>query len=182
MTGDSAYPFDTTARPITGAGHRRVRGLRGEFADQAVGIGGDIVGRLDHQPLQRPAIRRNPLLQALLHPLHDQRVLLHARDRVGALARRQVRNKVEAGVALLVEIENLDRVGKEQLEPGEVVAHVFDQLVVARRMRAMRLVDQQPAIGGAIERRRLPPRRRQRLVIAEHGFPCGRECGGSISG
>ena len=37
----------------------------------------------------------------------------------------------------------------------------------------MRLVDQQPAIGGAIEHRRLPPRRRQRLVIAEHGLPCG---------
>src|SRR5947209_15810573 len=40
-------------------------------------------------------------------------------------------------------------------------------------MRAVRLVDQQAAVGGAVERRRLPPWRGQRLVIAEHGFPGG---------
>jgi hypothetical protein len=57
---------------------RRVGGLGRELADQAVGIGGDIVGGLQHQPFQRPAIGRDTSLQALLHPLHDQRVLLHA--------------------------------------------------------------------------------------------------------
>ena len=38
-------------------GDRRVGGLRREFTDQAVGIGRDTVRRVDHQPLQRPAIR-----------------------------------------------------------------------------------------------------------------------------
>ncbi len=35
---------------------RRVGGLGGEFPDQAIGVGGHAVGRLDHQALQRPAI------------------------------------------------------------------------------------------------------------------------------
>jgi hypothetical protein len=35
---------------------RRVGGLRGEFADQSIGVGGHGVRRLQHQPLQRPAI------------------------------------------------------------------------------------------------------------------------------
>src|SRR5450432_755488 len=40
-------------------------------------------------------------------------------------------------------------------------------------MRAVRLVDQLTPIGGAIEHRYLPPRRRQRLVVAEHALPGG---------
>ena len=63
--------------------------------------------------------------------------------------------------------------GKERLEPRDVVAHVLDQLLIARGMRAMRLVDQRAAIGGAIEHDLLPPWRRQRLVIAEHALPGG---------
>src|SRR3954463_2981373 len=39
-------------------------------------------------------------------------------------------------------------------------------------MRAMRLVDQQAAIGGTVEQWSLPPRRRHRLVVAEHSLPC----------
>src|SRR4051794_17043495 len=35
----------------------------------------------------------------------------------------------------------------------------------------MRLVDQQPAVSGAIEQRGLPPGCRQRPVIAEYGLP-----------
>jgi hypothetical protein len=35
----------------------------------------------------------------------------------------------------------------------------------------MRLIDQSPTIGRAIEGRRLPPRRSDRLKIAEHGSP-----------
>jgi hypothetical protein len=35
----------------------------------------------------------------------------------------------------------------------------------------MRLVDQGAPIGGAVEHDLLPPRRRQRLVIAEHALP-----------
>ena len=63
--------------------------------------------------------------------------------------------------------------GKERLEPRDVVAHVLDQLLVARGMRAVRLVDQRAAIGGAVEHHLLPPWRRQRLVIAEHALPGG---------
>ena len=37
-------------------GDRRIGGLGRELADQAVGIGRDIVRGLDHQPLQRPAV------------------------------------------------------------------------------------------------------------------------------
>src|SRR3954469_24784143 len=40
-------------------------------------------------------------------------------------------------------------------------------------MRTMRLVDQQAAIGGAVEQWRLTPRRRHRLVIAIHRLPGG---------
>ncbi len=83
----------------------RVGRLRGEFADQAIGIGGHGVGRLQHQPLQPPAVGRNPPLQALLHPLHDQRVFLHPGDRIGFFARRQFGNMGERGVALAVELE-----------------------------------------------------------------------------
>jgi hypothetical protein len=36
--------------------HRRVGSLRREFTNQAVGIGGDRVGRLNHQTFQRPAV------------------------------------------------------------------------------------------------------------------------------
>src|SRR5579859_7654605 len=38
-------------------------------------------------------------------------------------------------------------------------------------MRAVRLVDQLPSIGGAIEYHFLPPWRRQHGVIAEHALP-----------
>jgi len=41
---------------------RRIGGLCREFADQAVGIGRNIVRGLDHQPFQRPAIGRDPPL------------------------------------------------------------------------------------------------------------------------
>jgi hypothetical protein len=36
----------------------------------------------------------------------------------------------------------------------------------------MRLVDQRAAVGGSVEYYRLPPRRKQRLVITPHAFPC----------
>ena len=82
----SYQPLHAHGTPDHGlGGDRRIGGLRREFADQAVGVGCDVVGRLDHQPLQRPAIGRDPPLQALLDPLHDQRVLFHAGDRVSAL-------------------------------------------------------------------------------------------------
>ena len=61
--------------------------------------------------------------------------------------------------------------GEERLEPGDVVAHIFDQLRIARGMRAMRLVDQLPSIGGAIEHRPADATARHRLVIAEHALP-----------
>ena len=154
-------------------GDRRVRGLRGEFADQSVGVGRHVVRRLQHQPFQRPAVGRDSALQALLHPLHDQGVLLHAGDRVGAFARRQFRDVRKAGVALAVEIDHAHGSGEERLEPGDVVAHVVDQLRIARGMRAVRLVDQHAPIGGAVEHHLLPPRRRQRLIIAEHALPGG---------
>src|SRR5258706_13334988 len=38
-------------------------------------------------------------------------------------------------------------------------------------MRTVRLVDQQAAIGGAVEYHLLPPGRRKRLIVAEHAFP-----------
>src|SRR5438132_7053511 len=38
-------------------------------------------------------------------------------------------------------------------------------------MRAVRFVDQEAAIGGSIEYRRLTPRRRDRFVVAEYAFP-----------
>ena len=44
---------------------------------------------------------------------------------------------------------------------------------IARGMRAVRLVDQRAAIGGAVEHDLLPPWRRQRLVVAEHALPGG---------
>ena len=161
-----------TARPITGCA--ATGGLAVCAASSPIRRSASaamIVRRLEHQPFQRPAVRRNPPLQALLHPLHDQAVLLHAGDRVGALARRQFRNVREAGVALPVEIDHPHGDGKERLEAGDVVAHVVHQLRIARGVRAVRLVDQQAPIGGAIEHRRLPPWRRQRLVIAEHALP-----------
>src|ERR1700687_649600 len=37
----------------------------------------------------------------------------------------------------------------------------------------MRLVNQLPSIGGAIERRSLPPWRSKRLIVAEHALPGG---------
>ena len=74
-------------------------------------------------------------------------------------------------VALAVEIENPYRNLEERLDAREVVAHVFDQLGIARRMRAVRLVDQQTAVGSAIEVDLAPPWRRERLVIAEHALP-----------
>jgi hypothetical protein len=40
-------------------------------------------------------------------------------------------------------------------------------------MRTVWLVDQQPAIGGAVEYHLLPPRRRKRLIVAEHALPRG---------
>src|SRR3977135_2891327 len=40
-------------------------------------------------------------------------------------------------------------------------------------MRAVRLVDQGTPVSGAVEHDLLPPRRRQRLVIAEHALPGG---------
>src|SRR6266404_3240697 len=40
-------------------------------------------------------------------------------------------------------------------------------------MRTVRLVDQLAPIGGAIERRRLPPWRGKRRVVAEHALPGG---------
>src|SRR6266849_3780765 len=40
-------------------------------------------------------------------------------------------------------------------------------------MRTVWLVDQHAAIGSAVERRLLPPGRRQRLIVAEHAFPGG---------
>src|SRR5216684_8081754 len=40
-------------------------------------------------------------------------------------------------------------------------------------MRTVRLVDQLASVGGAIERRRLPPWRGERRVVAEHGLPGG---------
>src|SRR5712675_914618 len=40
-------------------------------------------------------------------------------------------------------------------------------------MRTVWLVDQQAAIGRAVECRLLPPGRRKRLIVAEHAFPRG---------
>src|SRR5229473_8558123 len=40
-------------------------------------------------------------------------------------------------------------------------------------MRTVRLVDQLASVGGAIERRRLPPWRGKRRVITEHALPGG---------
>src|SRR5207253_2434580 len=85
-------------------------------------------------------------------------------DGVVAFSRRQFRNQVETGAALLVELDHLNRGGKERIEPRDVVAHVLDQLVIARRMRAVRLVDQEAAVSGAVEQWRLPPRRRQQQL------------------
>ena len=60
--------------------------LRGEFADQPVGVGGDVIRRLITSR-SAPAVGRDPALQALLHPLHDQGIFFHAGDRVAAFAR-----------------------------------------------------------------------------------------------
>ena len=75
-------PYDRLRRD------RWIRRLRGEFADQSISVGRDVIRRLDHQPFQPPAIGRDPPLQALLHPLHDQGIFFHAGDRVAAFARR----------------------------------------------------------------------------------------------
>src|SRR5258706_12397556 len=40
-------------------------------------------------------------------------------------------------------------------------------------MRTVRLVDQQTAIGGAVEYHLLPPGRSKRLIVAEHALPRG---------
>ena len=111
---------------------RWIRGLRREFADQPIGVSRDVVRRLDHQPLQRPAIGRDPLLQALLHPLHDHGVLFHTCDRVGAFARRQFGNQLQTGVTFFVEIDYPYGVGEERIEPRDVVAHVIHQLRITR--------------------------------------------------
>ena len=78
----TVFVDDARAMPFT-------RELCGKLADQSVGIGRHAIRRLDHQPLQRPAVRGDSLLQALLHPLYDQGIIFHARDGVGALARGQ---------------------------------------------------------------------------------------------
>ena len=96
------------------------------FADQPVGVSRDVVRRLDHEPFQRPAVRRYSLF-----PLHDQGILLHAGDRVGAFARRQFRHKRKAGVAFLVELEHTHGIGEERFEPSDVIAHIIDQLRIA---------------------------------------------------
>ena len=162
---------------------RRIGGQRGKFVDQPVGFGRDVIGPLNHQPLQRPAVRRNSPLLALLDPLHDQRVLFHAGDRIRALARRQLRDVGEARIALPVEIEHARGGGIERLEAGDVVAHIVDQYGIARGVRTVRLVDQLASVGGAVEHRPSaamakprPDSRRTRL------FQAGRECGGSIKG
>ena len=123
-------------------GDRRMRRQRGKLADQAIGVGRHVIRRLQHQPLQRPMIGRDSALQALLHPLHDQGVLFHAGDRVGALAWRQFGNMREAGVALAVEVEHAHGGGEKRIESRDVVAHIVDQLRIARGVRTMRLVDQ----------------------------------------
>src|SRR5258706_8721399 len=79
----------------------------------------------------------------------------------------------ERGVALAVELEHGDGAGVEQLEARDIVAQIVDQLRVARGMRAMRLVDQCPSVGRAVENNRLAPRRSDRLKVAEHGSPGG---------
>src|SRR6266403_813670 len=40
-------------------------------------------------------------------------------------------------------------------------------------MRTVWLVDQQAAIGSAVEYHLLPPGRGKRLIVAEHALPCG---------
>jgi hypothetical protein len=79
----------------------------------------------------------------------------------------------KTGVALAVELEHARGAGEERLESRDVVAHIVDQLRVARGIRTMRLVDQLTPIGGAIERHLVPPWRSDRCVIAEHALPCG---------
>ena len=71
-----------------GRGHRGIGGQRREVPDQAVCVGRHTIRRLNHQMLKRPAIGRDPLLEALLHLLHDQSVFLHAGDGVSVLTRR----------------------------------------------------------------------------------------------
>src|ERR1700754_2530273 len=78
----------------------------------------------------------------------------------------------ETGVTLLVEVEHVDGGSEERLEPRDIVTHVVGQLSVARRVRAVRLVDQHPSVGRPIEYDNPPPWRRQRLVVAEHALPC----------
>ncbi len=152
-------------------GDRRIGGLRGEFTDQAVGIGCDIVGRLDHQSLQRPAIGRNALLQALLDPLHDHCVLFHAGDRIGRS--RGDSSDTIFRLALRLRSSSMMRAAeaKNGSNRADVVADVLDQLLIARGVRAVRLVDQRASVSGAVEHHLLPPWRRQRLVIAEHALP-----------
>src|SRR3974390_3676469 len=79
----------------------------------------------------------------------------------------------KARISLPVEIDNLDRGCVKRLVSRQVVAHVIDQLHIARGVRAVRLIDQEASIGGAIEHHPLSPGRRQWLVIAEHALPGG---------
>ena len=78
---------------------------------------------------------------------------------------------LETGAALAVEFDHALGDGEERLEPRDVVADVVDELLIARGVRAVRLVDQRPAVHGAVEHDLLPPWRGQRLVIAEHALP-----------
>jgi hypothetical protein len=66
-------------------------------------------------------------------------------------ARRQFRHQFRLALRLRSSSMTRTAEGKERLEPGDVVAHVLDQLLIARGVRAVRLVDQLAAIGGAVE-------------------------------
>src|ERR1700752_3758408 len=106
-----------------------------------------------------------------MDPMHDEGVFLHAGNRVGPLAGRQFGNVSKARVALAVKVEYPASRGVERLEACKIVAHVIDELGIARGVRAVWLIDQQASIGGAVEPHLLTPGRWQYLVVAEHALP-----------
>jgi len=98
-------------------------------------------------------------------------VLADARHRADPFRRAQGRDKLHALLAALIDIDDAARGGEERIDAHDVVAHIVDQLVVARRRRAMERADQVRVIGGRIEGPQRAPKDAILAVFEDHGIP-----------
>ena len=156
---DQPPTFSTTPRP----GARGAAGAGGQCfqaADQAVGIGGDDCRAPGSPAAPAPSDRTRCAAPGIAAPTARSACSLPcARPR--RRARAATVRRPASGWRCACWSSSMTRAAEAKNGSNRVMSLRTSSIScgVARGVRAVRLVDQQPSIGGAVEHHRLPPRR-----------------------